>query len=158
MSESIQASTMSMPSGSSARLPSASLTWKYSEKTPSLMLENFHPASIPPECMANPACASSELQSGVIAGTSTRSPGLKSRTSEPTSTTWAQHSWPRIMLCRSPTAPSQTVCTSEVQRATANGLQMASSGPHCGRSFSIQPTSPIFSMAKPFISMSSYLF
>ena len=52
ISESIQASTISIPSGMSARLPSASFTWKNSEKTPSLMLENFQPASMPPECMA----------------------------------------------------------------------------------------------------------
>ena len=41
---------------------------------------------------------SSEFQSGVIAGTSTRSPGLKSFTNSPTSTTSAQHSCPRIIL------------------------------------------------------------
>ena len=41
----------SMPSGRCARLPSASLTWNTSPNTPSLKLENFQPASMPPECM-----------------------------------------------------------------------------------------------------------
>ena len=147
MSESIQASTGSIPFGRSAKFPSASFTWKYSPKTPSLKLENFQPASIPPECMENPACASKEFQSGVIAGTRTRSPTLKSLTISPTSTISAQHSCPKIMLCLSPIAPSQRVCTSEVQIATASGVQMASIGPHAGRSFSIHPDSPIFSIA-----------
>ena len=147
----MHASVMSIPSGRCARFPSASLTWKNSENTPFLMLENFQPASIPPECMANPACASSELQSGVMAGTSTRSPGWKSRTSSPTETTSAQHSCPRIISCRSPTAPSQTVCTSEVQTAAASGRQTASIGPQTGFSFSTHPTFPISSIAKPFI-------
>ena len=69
ISESIHASTVEIFDGSSARLPSASFTWKNSENTPSLKFENFHPASIPPECIEYPACASSEFQSGVIAGT-----------------------------------------------------------------------------------------
>ena len=75
MSESMQASTTEISRGRCARFPSASLTWKYSAKTPSLTLENFQPPSIPPECMGKPACASREFHTGVMAGTSTRSPG-----------------------------------------------------------------------------------
>ena len=51
MSDNIQASTVLILSGNKAKLPSASLTWKYSENTPSLKLENFQPANIPPECI-----------------------------------------------------------------------------------------------------------
>ena len=51
MSLSITAAAMSMSGGSRARLASASLTWNSSPNTPSLKLENFHPASMPPECM-----------------------------------------------------------------------------------------------------------
>jgi len=147
ISESMHASTTLISFGKCARFPSASFTWKYSANTPSLKLENFQPASMPPECIAYPAWASSEFQSGVIAGTRTRSPGLKSFTSAPTSTTSAQHSCPRIMSCRSPTAPSHTVCTSEVQMAIASGLQIASMAPQAGLSFSTQPTEPILSIA-----------
>ena len=147
ISDSIHASTVLILSGRSARFPSASFTWKNSENTPSLKLENFQPASIPPECIEYPPCASREFQSGVIAGTRTLSPGLKSFTSSPTSTTSAHPSCPRIILWRSPMAPSQSVCTSDVQIASASGLQMASSGPQAGRSFSIQPDCPIFSIA-----------
>jgi hypothetical protein len=103
------------------------------------------------------ACASTEAQSGVIAGTMTRSPGLKSLTSEPTSTTSPTASCPRIILCLSPIAPAHTVWISEVQGATAIGLTIASSGPYVGALFSIQPTSPIFSMAKPFMFFPPYL-
>ena len=136
-----------IPSGMRARFPSASFTWKYSPKTPSLKFENFQPASIPPECIEYPPCASREFQSGVMAGTRTLSPGLKSFTKEPTSTTSPQPSCPKIMSCLSPIAPSQTVCTSDVHGASASGLQIASSGPQAGISFSIQPVSPSFSIA-----------
>jgi hypothetical protein len=59
----------------------------------------------------------------------TRSPGLKSLTSLPTSSTIPRASCPRIMFFRSPMAPSQTVWTSEVQGASARGLTVASRGP-----------------------------
>ena len=151
MSEIIAAAARSIPSGRCAKLPSASFTWKYSAKTPSLKLENFQPESMPPECIAKPSCACLEFQSGVIADTSTLSPTLKSRTRLPTSTTSPTASWPRIILDRSPIAPAQTVCMSEVQGASASGLQIASIGPHLGISFSIQPVAPIFNIAKPFM-------
>ena len=137
-----------------ARLPSASLTWKYSPKTPSLKLENFQPESMPPECMGYPDCVSVEDQSGVMAGIKTWSPGLKSLTSAPTSTTSPHASWPRIMSVRSPIAPSQHVCTSEVHGATAKGRTIASRGPQTGRSFSTQPIRPMERIAKPFIVIS----
>ena len=154
----IQAAPRSIPSGNSARFPSASLTWKNSPNTPSLKFENFQPESIPPECMANPPCASNEFQSGVIAETSTRSPTLKSLTSLPTSTISPTASWPKIMSFRSPIAPAQTVCMSEVQGANARGLQIASIGPQVGASFSIQPVFPILIIANPFITKSSFLY
>ena len=141
----------STPSGSSAKLPSASLTWKYSANTPSLKLENFQPASIPPECMGKPRWASREFQSGVMADTMTLSPGLKSLTKAPTSSTMPTASWPKIISLRSPMAPSQTVWTSDVQGLRAIGRTMASIGPQAGRSFSIQPTLSMLNMAKPFI-------
>ena len=53
-------------------------------------------------------------------------------------------------------APSYTVWTSDVHGASASGRQIASFGPHAGRSFSIQPTSPIRNIAKPFISVASW--
>ena len=106
---------------------------------------------MPPECMAKPACASGAPQSGVMAGTITRSPGLSVRTSAPVSTISPTASWPRIMSERSPMAPSHTVCTSDVQGDTASGRTIASSGPHLGTSFSIHPIRPIPFMASPFI-------
>ncbi len=105
----IVAAPRSIPSGRWARFPSASLTWKYSAKTPSLKLENFHPESIPPECIEKPSCASREFQSGVIAVMRTLSPFLKSLTRDPASTTSPTASWPRIMSFLSPIAPSHTV-------------------------------------------------
>ena len=77
----------------------------------------------------------------------TSSPGLKSLTSSPTWTTSPTASWPKIISSLSPIAPSQTVCTSEVQGAIAMGLQIASKGPHLGISFSTQPVEPIFNIA-----------
>ena len=151
MSAIMDASATGMESGRIARFPSASLTWKSSPKTPSLKFENFQPASMPPECIPNPACASRDIQSGVIAGTITRSPGLKSFTREPTSTTSPTASCPRIMSVRSPIAPSHTVWISELHGATASGFTSASSGPHLGASFSIHPISPILRIASPLI-------
>lgn len=77
ISLSITAETGSTFSGSRARFPSASFTWKSSAKTPSLMLENFHPASIPPECIENPPCASRLFQSGGDRGDDHPVPRLK---------------------------------------------------------------------------------
>ncbi len=48
-------------------------------------------------------------------------------------------------------APSQTVWMSDVQGETAIGSTRASSGPQTGFSFSIYPTLPIPSIAKPFM-------
>ena len=141
----------SIQSGKCAILPSASFTWKNSPNTPSLKLENFQPDNIPPECIEYPPCASSEFQSGVIAGTTTRSPGLKSFTSSPTASTIPTASCPKIISVRSPIAPDHTVCTSEVQGEIAVGRTRASVGPICGISFSTQPISPIFFIAKPLI-------
>ena len=47
--------------------------------------ENFQPPSAPEDCEAWPICAAGSPQSGVIAPTTTRSPGLKSLTLLPTS-------------------------------------------------------------------------
>ena len=151
ISQSITAWTGVRPSGIRAKLASASLTWKYSAKTPSLKLENFQPPSIPPECIGWPSCAAAVPQSGVMAGTITLSPGLKSLTSEPTLTTWPTASWPRIISWRSPMAPAQTVWISDEHGARANGRTIASSGPHSGTFFVIHPALPMPSMAKPFI-------
>ena len=52
MSESMQASSGSISFGKRVRFPSASLTWKRVAKTPSLILENFQPPSIPSESVA----------------------------------------------------------------------------------------------------------
>lgn len=123
MSLSMTAAAGSKLSGKRARFASASLTWKYSAKTPSLKLENFHPASMPPECMEYPACASRLPQSGVMAGTMTRSPGFKVLTRLPTSTISPTASWPKIMSVRSPIAPSQTVWISEVQGRRPGGAR-----------------------------------
>lgn len=106
MSESMTAVSGLISPGSTARFASASLTWMYSAKTPSLVLENFHPPSATPECMGKPSCAAVDDQSGVMAGMITRSPTLISLTADPTSTTSPTASWPRIMLWRSPTPPS----------------------------------------------------
>jgi hypothetical protein len=45
---------------------------------------------------------------------------------------------------------------SDVHGASASGLQIASSGPKDGFSFSIQPIDPIFNIAKPFMIFSPY--
>ena len=65
---------------------------------------------------------------------------------------WVEKSRPECgpmdAICR-PLAAA--VCTSDVQTAAASGRQIASIGPHTGRGFSTQPTSPILSIANPFI-------
>src|ERR1700736_2116053 len=123
-------------------LASASLTWKYSANTPSLMLANFHPPSAPPDCEECPACEAESVQSGVIAPTTIWSPGLKRLTAAPTWWTTPTASCPRVRFSRGPIAP-WTVCTSEVQMRALVVLTIASVGPGTGIGLSANPTLPI---------------
>ena len=123
-------------------LASASLTWKYSANTPSLMLANFHPPSALPDCEECPACEAASPHSGVIAPTKTWSPGLKRFTALPTWWTRPTASCPRVRFSRGPIAPF-TVCTSEVQMRALVVLTTASVGPGLGIGLSAKPTLPI---------------
>src|SRR6266571_4925796 len=76
ISEQYTATSSGTLSGMRAMFPSASFTWKYSANTPSFVLENFHPPNGAPDCEECPACEAGSNQSGVIAPTRTRSPGL----------------------------------------------------------------------------------
>src|SRR5919197_2582787 len=114
-----------------AMLASASLTWKYSAKTPSLVFENFQPPNGSSDCDEWPAWDATSPQSGVIAPTTTRSPGLKLLTSLPTAYTTPTASWPSVRFSRGPIAP-RTVCESEVQINARVVLTIASFGPGVG--------------------------
>src|SRR6266516_3226965 len=50
-----------------AMLASASLTWKYSANTPSLVFENFQPPNGCCDCDECPSCEATSPQSGVMA-------------------------------------------------------------------------------------------
>ena len=102
MSAQYTAASSETESGIFAMFASASLTWKYSAKTPSLMLANFQPPSGAPDCEAYPSWAAVDPQSGVIAPTTTRSPGLNTRTSLPTSCTTPTASWPSVRFSPRP--------------------------------------------------------
>ena len=57
MSAQYTAASSGTESGIFAMFASASLTWKYSAKTPSLVLANFQPPSGAPDCDAYPSWA-----------------------------------------------------------------------------------------------------
>ena len=96
-------------------LASASLTWKYSAKTPSLLFENFQPPSGCPDCEEWPACEAGSPQSGVMAPTTTRSPRWNRFTSLPTAYTTPTASCPSVRFSRGPIAPC-TVCAALADR------------------------------------------
>src|SRR5438105_604747 len=125
-----------------AMLASASLTWKYSANTPSLVFENFQPPSGCWDCDECPSCEATSPQSGVMAPTTTRSPGMKYLTSLPTAYTTPTASWPRVRFSRGPIAP-WTVCESDVQINARVVLTMASFGPGCGIGLTANPTRSI---------------
>ena len=85
MSQQWMAMPPGTPSGVFAILASASFRWKYSAKTPVLVLENFHPTGGPPDCDEYPAGEAGWPRSGVIAPTTTRPTGSESLTSLPPS-------------------------------------------------------------------------
>src|SRR5919112_5886490 len=138
------------PSGILDMLAWASFTWKYSAKTPSLMFENFQPPSGAPDCDAWPAWAAGSPQSGVIAPTSTRSPGRMTSTALPTSETTPTASWPSVRSVRGPMPPA-TVWESEVQMRAAVVFTIASFGPGLGTGLSIIATAPMPFITNAFI-------
>src|SRR6266702_3049623 len=150
ISEQYTATSSGTLSGMRAMFPSASFTWKYSANTPSFVLENFHPPNGAPDCEECPACEAGSPQSGVIAPTRTRSPGLKSLTLLPTSWTMPTASCPRVRFSRGPMAPP-TVWESEVQMRALVVLTIASFGPGRGMGFSRKPTWPIAFMTNAFM-------
>jgi len=50
----------------------------------------------------------------------------------------------------------EPIVTPDGQTAAASGRQTASNGPHTGRGFSTQPTSPILSIANPFMCIPAF--
>ena len=72
------------------------------------------------------------LQSGVIAGTATLSPILKSLTYSPTATTRPIDSCPKTKLGCLGEPPPNTVCTSDEQGVTAIGSSIAPYGVNSG--------------------------
>ena len=119
MSQAISADSIERLSGICERFISAIGTLKRSAHIPSM----FRPSLDAEKGM--PLCPAISPGSGMTAETATRSPGLKSFTPDPASSTSAIPSCPSTRFSRLGPAPENTVCTSEEQGDRYTGLRIA---------------------------------